>query len=260
MSRSGNHAIINWIIDQLNGRFCFLNCAEPKFNPFCTARPLGAGGKTYETNIPEFDLQQERQGDFSEKDYLLYSYEDCFLGTLNHTTFRNNRKKWVGRSEENKNLLILRDPFNLFASRIKSNLLLGHHTYGTKPISPLTLKRIYKQHAREFLGEKNYIANKKSVNFNNWASDAEYRKSIMNRLKIPFSDKGFKKVSKVAGGSSFDGVKLSGSANKMQVHSRWKEFASDDSYWELFDDELIRLTGKIFGEIPPLEYYCRHKN
>ncbi|MEX2574938.1 MAG: hypothetical protein WD317_11600 [Balneolaceae bacterium] len=259
MSRSGNHAVINWIINQLPGRYCFLNCAEPKHNPFATARPLSEGGKTYKTNIRSFDLKDEQQGKFSEKDYLLYSYEDSFLGSLNHPSFKKNRDRWVGRAAVLKTLLILRDPFNLFASRIKSNLLLGHYTYGTKPISLLALKRIYKQHAREFLGEKKNLKNRVPVNFNSWATNKTYRRSIMEQLDVPFSDKGFQKVSKVAGGSSFDGLELSEKANEMQLQSRWKEFAADERFWKLFDAELADVTRKIFGDIPPLRFYIKHK-
>jgi hypothetical protein len=40
MSRSGNHAIIDWVLSQARGRMCFLNCAEPGTNPFRSARPV----------------------------------------------------------------------------------------------------------------------------------------------------------------------------------------------------------------------------
>lgn len=260
MSRSGNHAVINWVLHQLNGSYCFLNCAEPKHNPFTTARPLTSDGKTYDTNIKSFDLEQEQQGNFADKDYLIYSYEDCFLGSVNHPIFKKNRDSWVGRAESKKNLLILRDPFNLFASRIKSNLLLGHYSHGAKPISPYTLKRIYKQHAKEFLGEKNYLKDKLPVNFNSWASSLQYRENITKQLEIPFSDKGFQKVSKAAGGSSFDGLKYSGKAKRMNLHGRWEEYAADERYWELFDDELVDFALNIFGEIPPVQFYKNRLN
>ncbi|MEX2404784.1 MAG: hypothetical protein WD625_11670 [Balneolales bacterium] len=259
LSRSGNHAIINWTINQLDGRYCFLNCAEPKYNPFETARPLGEGAKTYITNIPLFNPVKEQQGEFSKKDYLLYSHEDCFLGSLNHSMFRENRECWVGPAEVWKDLLVLRDPFNLFASRIKSGLIQGHYThYGVRPISTHTLKRIYKQHAREFLGEKRYLKNRVLINFNKWTADKEYRKAVAEKLRITFSDKGFKEVSEVAGGSSFDGIKLSGQANKMKLHNRWKEFASDESFWSLFDVELVELAREIFGDIPPVSYFYQN--
>lgn len=254
LSRSGNHAIINWIIEQINGSYCFLNCTEPKYNPFTSARPLNDEGITYTSNIPDFNLEQEQSGNFSKKDYLLYSHEDCFLGSVNHRLFQQNKQEWIGETENSKNILILRDPFNLFASRIKANLLLGHHTHGARPISFKILKKIYKQHAKEFLGKKNNLKNKVPINYNHWVQNEEYRKSIAEELKIPFSDKGFEQVSNVAGGSSFDGVELSGNANRMKLHDRWKNYEHDESYWELFDDELVDLASEIFGDIPPAQH------
>jgi len=255
MSRSGNHAIINWIISQLPGHYCFLNCAEPKQNPFTSARPLREWGESYRTNIPGFDLSREQRGQFSEKDYLLYSYEDCFLGGLNHPQFRKNRERWIGRSGEVNSLLILRDPFNLFASRIRAGLLLGHYTHGTKPISIYNLRRIWKQHAREFLGERRYLKRRVLVNFNRWTEEKAYRADIVARLGIPFTDRGFNQVSDVAGGSSFDGLRLMGRADQMDLQNRWRAYEHDERYWELFDDELVELTRKIFGEIAPVRYY-----
>lgn len=256
ISRSGNHAVVNWIINQLEGSYCFLNCTEPKHNPFITARPLDDNGIVYKTNIKDFALEKEQQGILSKKDFLIYNHEDCFLGSLNKKKLQETHQKWVGRSGTRKDVLILRDPFNVFASRIKAGLLRGHYTHhGAKPISLLTLKRIYKQHAREYLGEKNNLRNKVNVNFNFWTVDEAYRKEIATRLEIPFSDRGFKEVPQVAGGSSFDGIKFSGAADKMNVHSRWKQFAEDQDYRQMFDEELVELTRKIFGDIPPLKYF-----
>lgn len=259
LSRSGNHAIINWIINQLHGSYCFLNCTEPKHNPFFTARPLSENGKSYQTNILNFNLKKEQQHQFSEKDTLLYNHEDCFLGPFNTKKQQEEREKWVGASQEKKDILILRDPFNLFASRIKAGLIRGHYTHhGAKPISLLTLKRIYKQHAREFLKEKNYLKNKVCVSFNSWTTDEGYRRRFAEELGISFSDKGFREVSSVAGGSSFDGTRLSGNANKMELSNRWKKYALEEEYWALFDQELLELTQKIFGNIPPLQYAREH--
>lgn len=259
LSRSGNHAVINWIISQLQGSYCFLNCTEPKHNPFLTARPWNDKEEVFQTNISDFNLQKEQVGEFSEKNHLLYSHEDCFLGSLNKKSFLDNRKQWIGPSELQRDILIVRDPFNLFASRIKSGLILGHYTHhGTRPISTLTLKRIYKQHAGEFLGRRKAMKNKVGINFNVWASKKEYRWQIAEKLNIPFTDVGFTEVPGVAGGSSFDGTRLSGQAHKMNLNDRWKKFASDESFWELFDPEIVELSIEIFGETAPASYYREH--
>ena len=261
LSRSGNHAIINWIINQLNGRYCFLNCVEPKHNPFFTARPLNAKGEVFQTNIPGFNLPGEQSGVFSSKDYLLYNYEDCFLGMLNHPSFKTNRERWVGESLFTKDILIIRDTFNLFASRIKANLIVGHQTHhGVNPISTFALKRIYKQHAREFLGEKKNLKDKVLINYNRWFSDDEYRKEKADELGISFTDKGMEDVVACAGGSSFDGVRFSGNAKNMDLNSRWKKYASTDAYWDLFDDEIVDLNRQIFGDIGPLKYWEKRIN
>lgn len=232
-----------------------MNCAEPKMNPYVSARPLNEEGATFETNISDFSINDEQRGELTRKDYLLYSYEDIFLGPLNHKIFKENHDEWLGMSKSFQNVLILRDPFNLFASRMKSGLMWGHYTHhGARPISTKTLIRIYKQHAREFLGEKNLVKRKVQVNYNSWNSSREYRKKVAEKLEIPFSDNGFEEVTGVAGGSSFDGVALSGKASSMKLNSRWKEFSEDEDYWQLFDDELVELTIRIFGEIPAVKY------
>ncbi|UJH92461.1 hypothetical protein LZ575_08175 [Antarcticibacterium sp. 1MA-6-2] len=256
LSRSGNHGVINWIINQLEGRYCFLNCTEPKHNPFSTVRPLNADGDVYRTNIRDFNLDQEKTGKFSSKDFLLYNHEDCFLGPLNGKFFQQKKTEWTGESKERKDILLLRDPYNLFASRLKSGLIRGHYTHhGSKPISLLTLQRLYKQHAREFLGEKNYLKNKILINFNLWARSRDYREKLAIELGIPFTDKGFKEVTEVAGGSSFDGTKFSGMAHKMDVNDRWKKYAADPEFQDLFDPEINELATRIFGEIEPVKHF-----
>lgn len=256
LSRSGNHAIINWVIKQLNGSYCFLNCTEPKRNPYYTARPLNESGKVLETNLENFNLAAEQNGNFDKKNYLLYSHEDCFLGPLQHKVFKNDHDSWVGKTQKFNDVLILRDPFNLFASRIKSGFIDGDHTPPkAQQVSTLTLKRIYKQHARAFIGEKNLLKNKVTINYNRWAASPEYRREVAKHLQILFTDRGFEEVAQVAGGSSFDGIQLSGNASAMKLNSRWEQYAEKEEFWELFDDELVELSSRIFGNIAPVEYY-----
>lgn len=256
LSRSGNHAVINWLLGQIEGDYCFLNCAEPKTNPFDTCRPFNAEGDRLETNINHFNIYDETAGNHSSKEYLMYSYEDCFLGTLNHSTFIKNRIRWTGKSGKKRDVLIVRDAFNLFASRIRSGLLLGHETHhGVKGISIHALKTMYKQHLREFLGSRDNLKGKVCISYNQWVKDKDYRCLIADRLDLNFNDSGIYRVSECAGGSSFDGRGFLREPHNMKVEDRWKHYIDSEEYWSLFDDEIADYVYKAFGDMEPLKYY-----
>lgn len=259
MSRSGNHAIINWLVQQLQGKYCFLNCAEPRTNPFTSARPLHEN-TSYQVNYSNFNLEEEKQGSFTQKDYLIHSYEDSFLSMLHNKGFEENHDSYLGHSYKRVDILILRDPFNLFASRIRSGIHGRQKGLADKAVTPLTARRIWKQHAREALGEKKHLKNNKIVIlYNLWASSQQYRKEIAEALNLNFTDSGFHEVSKVAGGSSFDGLKYKSNASGMQVLDRWKHYIDDPEYKVIFDEELIALSHKVFGYVPDEELLLKIK-
>ena len=251
ISRSGNHAVINWILAHIREKnFCFLNCTEPKFNPFESCRPLGPEEKGWYTNISNLNFNQEVKGNFVWKDYLLFSHEDTFLGPLVHPKFLEKREQWVGRARSKKDILIIRDPFNLFASRRKAGFFLdqGNHS-GHKPMSVNSVRRIYKQHAKEVLGKSNFLKEKIVINFNLWVRSQDYRSTIVKKLGLKnHTDEGMREVSHVAGGSSFDGTSIPARELHRRLEERWKEYAGESDFREIFDEELIDLTIQIFGE------------
>ena len=245
VSRSGNHCIINWIMGQIDGRACFLNCAEGKTNPFRTARPLETG-RPFRVNYPDFDLHAERRGAFSPKDWLLHSYEDSFLGYVCGEPFEANHDRFVGASARRFDVLVLRDPFNLFASR--------RRLWADERVA--VVARVWRQHAREFLGVRRYLnQNRVLVNYNAWVTSRDYRRTLAERLRLTFSDAGVDAVARCGGGSSFDGVRFDGRARRMPVFERWRAFAADPRYRAIFDPETVDLTRRIFGEIPGTEQW-----
>lgn len=240
MSRSGNHAIINWLLAQTGGRTCFLNCVEPKNNPFCWPRITGSG-LAYAVNYAGFDLERERGGELSPKDHLIYSHEDCFLGSLRDGPWEAFHDEWVGASAARRDILILRDPFNLFASRRKQGI----------GVSPRRAMQIWKQHAREFLGERRVLPRRPvPVSYNHWVRSRDYRRRLAETLGLRFTDARFDEVADTAGGSSFDGLRYRRRASQMKVFDRWRAFADEDDYRRLFDDEAVRLAEAIFGPHP----------
>lgn len=241
MSRSGNHAIIDWILAQSPGATCFLNCAEPGTNPFRTRRPLDARGIGHRTTIAGFDPEAEAARRWSPKDLLLHSYEDTFLGPFGRGDAEAAHEANVGRSSRRIDVLVLRDPYNLFASRRASG-------YGG--VRPATAVRIWCQHAREFLGERRHLANERvMVSFNRWATEPIYRSALAGALGLQHDADAGRSVARCAGGSSFDGTAFDGRAGEMRVLERWRTAGDDPRYHALFTPPLVTLSRRIFGDV-----------
>lgn len=244
LSRSGNHAVAEWILAQAPGRTCYLNCAEGKTNPFATCRPLG-DGQPARASWPGFDLSAEAAGVLSRKDLLLHSYEDSFLAHALGDVFEDNHDAWVGPSRRRLDVVVLRDPFNLFASRRAAG----------SDLSPVVARRMWMQHARAHLSP---LWTRKPrpplvpVSYNRWATSRDYRRALAERLGLPFSDAGVERVADCHGGSSFDGLAYDGRASTMPVLDRWRAYADDARYRALFDDRLRDLSVTLFGAAPPL--------
>ena len=239
MSRSGNHAITGWIFRQAAGRKILLNCAEGKTNPFFSCRPMGADHGW--ASDPPVDIEAERNGRFSCKDVFIHTYEDSWLGHAFSNELRARREAWIGPSRRRIELVILRDPFNLFASRLRMGCAL----------SEKVALRMWKQHARVALaGGTAEGAERKAVLYNRWVSDRTYRRDLTGCLGLPFTDDGFHSVSGCGGGSSFDGVSFDGEAGAMRTDRRWRDYIADRRYRDIFDRELFEISEPLFGPAP----------
>ena len=228
LKRSGNHAFINWCKSQQIGTFIHLNniplyenpyryfhfVANSKDSKLKLAKEYILNQKFYKSC--SYILEEEAKGNFSRKNCLIYSYEDRNLKRITSPFILNAHDFYFGSTVQKYDLLLLRDPFNMLASRLKSNLL------------PLKLVKnpiveLWIAYAKEYLGETQHLTNNKVVvNYNQWVTDFDYRKNIARQLKIDFLDKGLRDVPNFGGGSSFDKVDFSGKANEMKVFERWK--------------------------------------
>ena len=239
MSRSGNHAIINWILAQSPGRTCFLNCAEPGRNPFVSARPRTPELPGWRASYPGFEIEAERAGRLSRKDLLIHSYEDTFLGPFKKPENEDRHDAVVGRSARRVDLLVLRDPRNLFASRLASG-------YGW--LEDELVARVWSQHAREFLGlRRNLRQERLRVSYNEWVTSADYRRELASTLELEFDDRAAHKVPAAAGGSSFDGTAYDGRAEEMPVLRRWHDFLGDRRFHRLLTPAVLELSERVFG-------------
>lgn len=238
LSRSGNHAILQWLIAQLPGAYTFLNCAEGQHNPYATVRPMD-DGCCHRTNIRGYDFQAEAAGRFTPKDTLIFSHEDSFLRRACSDVFERHHDEWVGRSAQRFDILILRDPYNLFASRLRNP---------TGLVRPRSAMRIWKQHARQAInGGRMLRHNPVIIAYNRWFRDENYRRHIAEQLGLDFTDAGRLEVAACNGGSSFDGMTYRHHADRMRVLQRWEHYVGDRRYTALFDDDVVNLARRVFG-------------
>jgi hypothetical protein len=239
MSRSGNHAIINWILSQSPGRTCFLNCAEPGHNPFWSARPRTPELPAWRAPYPGFEIGVEREGRLTRKDLLVHSYEDTFLGPFKKPENEERHDEWLGRSRRRVDLLVLRDPRNLFASRLASG-------YGW--LDDDLVARVWSQHAREFLGQRRNLRQERlALSYNRWVASPAYRRRVAERLGLEFDDRAAHSVPAAAGGSSFDGTAYDGRAEEMPVLARWHRFAAEPRFQRMLTPSVLELSDRVFG-------------
>ncbi|MGB7058217.1 MAG: hypothetical protein WBD58_10980 [Geitlerinemataceae cyanobacterium] len=251
LKRTGNHAILKWVKSQETGVVEHLNNVKPNENPF---------RDKYEhlrDRYPEHQgvidrLYQQSKGKLIKKDCFIYSYEDWKLSKIATINFEIKHDLYVGKSLERYDVLILRDPFNLIASRLKYDRRLMKITK-----TPIVDRWV--EYAREFLGETQYLKHHKiCINYNRWFQDVEYRQHLADRLKLKFTDARIDRMSYHGGGSSFEGRKLDGNATQLDVINRWQHFKDDPIYQQLVDDDrLWHYCERIFDRIPNIDVLRR---
>ncbi|MFW6172381.1 MAG: hypothetical protein ACOC5T_01365 [Elusimicrobiota bacterium] len=235
LARSGNHALIYWIINQItninNGDFFARGRTEVNENPMIIPRLIpNPYPKVY-------------------RKLLIYNYEDKRIEDIFSKYFVKNRKKWVGNSKEVYNVILLRDPFNHFASRLKIQSKLKKNKIKRAKKNYKAAIKLWINHAKEFLGETQYISNDKiCINYNQWFISEKYRKSICDKMHMEFNDRGKNLVPPHGLGSSFDGMSYDGKASQMNVLKRYKKFTNNNFYRSTFTKELLYYAFKIYDK------------
>jgi hypothetical protein len=214
MKRSGHHAIIEWLMKRIPYKVTFKNCIA-QFKP-----------------IPnDFDQIANKNSDSLIR---IANYEDPDLSEYS----QHSRDVNVQR------ILVLRDPYNLMASRknVDSSAI---HMKGERYVSLTESIYLWKQHAKEALSPK-YIY-PYTILFNQWFSDSSYRFQICKDLGLMLNDNPLKNVPTYGGGSSFDGCSFMGKAQEMNVLNRFQKYINDKKFMKLFDEECTELNKKLFN-------------
>jgi hypothetical protein len=209
MKRSGNHAVLDWILAHYTGWIHYNNAI------------FRENGIVETTQIQSHNSCNNSIVSFED------IVEDRFLAIK---------------------VLLLRDPFNMFASRFKQvRDFIKNGQFTCLDLLSCNAIDLWKNYAKLYL-EGDYI----EVNFNFWFKDQKYRENLSLRLGFnQFNDCGFgsKKGWKYSGGSSF---------KSPNVLNSWKNFSEDEEFLSFFDEEMVELSNQIFqfkiNVKPNLEY------
>lgn len=220
MQRSGIHAVAEWIrmslADQHGYSFQFDN-AIPMDKP------------------NEFAKYLPPKGDLAEPFLWMVEHEDInfidmpVLNPKLHTNF------------EYADVLVIRDVFNTMASRRKMNANL----FSRRAV------QLWKQYAAEALNGTDFLGpNKIVVAFNKWhdsrwSENTAFITAVGDRFGI---SGGGVLLDKLSVGSSFEPPTTL--AKDLKVFDRWQTYADDPAFWAVFDQQVLALNTKLFGENP----------
>ena len=272
LQRSGHHAVLEWMLAGLEGPWVFLNHVEPGRNPFevggCDrerSRAVDGRGEAV-----EIDWEAGAGGSHPERRWLVYNLEDRSFaegmvgegaiggwlwgegGLPDASSPTPQRRREEERVEPRRvEVLILRDPFNNLASKLK-----WFEGRGVEPDAAAFAGYVdlWKEQAREALGRTRQLAGPTVVLlYNCWFTDAAYRRERASALGLRAEVGASQRVARygpVAEGESFDGLHYDGRAGEMKVLERWRRFSGDAFYRSLFrDEELLDLSRALFGEM-----------
>lgn len=233
MKRSGNHAIIKWIMS--GGNFYFINNAAPVVRELAHAGHYAFPFSTGEL-MRKHSLRKFLRSGFKPTSTII-SFEDWPIS-----------KNLLDTQNNCKNILILRNPENLFASRIKKSFKIDHIAYPNRYNN--VMKRsisIWEEHAAEFLSDTMYLDNCTCIYFDRWLTDNDYRCELANNLGIPNSDMPDAR-SKEGGYSSFDGsLKVSEIGRKELLMRANKLSVTEKALFEevMLNSNMVNLNQRI---------------
>jgi len=215
MRRSGIHAVVDWLLSGIDAPHVVLNNVRlDRINP-----------KDDNTTFSD-DYQDSTNPD----EHIVAVFEDKRLPVIEKCPLVQRIAAGVDTVQK---LLIIRDPYNLTASRLQRT------RRGARDTRPGRVASLWPTHAQ---AEKEWTR----CVYNLWFTDDKYRQELADKLELPSCPPYPEHVAKAGRGSSFDGLKFDGNAASMAVLDRWRAFADDPEYRRIVDrPELAELSESI---------------
>lgn len=234
VQRSGNHAIINWIMSQYDPAKTFFysgcNVDIPSLNSWARLEHDGVMVRGNERGAQKAQLLLSKA---KHCDVILVSYEnEDVLFFLRGEEVDKNITPFI-ESNSTLNIFIIREFLNWLASTyVLVSKLPGH-----QPGSGLWYQTIEKRIAQwsdtarvGMLLSQDPPQDTVCVYYDTWMSDGDYRGRLLETFGVLNGDTSLPRVKNYGGGSSFDGMKYKNAPEKMNTISRWEQFAEDEHY------------------------------
>lgn len=229
MQRSGHHAIIFWLLENMGG-----------FNRNMNTNVYWNENKAIyyynDCNHVPYILSNTYKK-------LILSFEDIDLSNNYYNYIHNQKKLNLIPNDGDKKIIIIRDFYNMLASRYKKfSPNYGFNKYYLLDIDDIIL--LWKHEAREILENKNIIG----ILYNKWIIDKNYRNEIGDKLGIKNIFDKIDYVPIMGNGSSF--CKLNLENNKINYLERFKKvkFPEDILIKIKNDKELFQLNNQLFDK------------
>ena len=233
MRRSGNHAIINWIMRNApGGNGIFLNDCRVGGDPVSSSQGVSVFENAAEADIGGLRRKLRRAG---EAPFAVISYED---------RMPPDAPKPLYAAPETL-VVIYRSFLHWSASLLRK--IQGNEGYG-----PLDRARIM---GRAVCTYGDMLARIDADDivplcYDDWTQDAAYRKAALGRLGLPGEDLGLGAVQRYGGGSSFQGK--TAEASDLATTQRAAAMADDHEYQMLLwtaarDDTFMARLSKAFS-------------
>jgi hypothetical protein len=180
------------------------------------------------------NLKNQITEDHNEANLKIYSFESRLI------------KDFINNNPKITNTIIIRNPYNNYASCLEYVKNGGKSQTILKMIDVKYFKYIWSQLAKEFLNETNFANNKICIKYDKFILDSEYRCNISKKLELNPDIDILKKshnynnnVNEWRWGSSFKNTKTN-------FHNRYLDHINNPEMQKLINDpEIIQLWTQI---------------
>lgn len=215
--RSGNHLISDWLLNQYQ---------HPRFQAMNVQLDFFYFLENYETTCSSYNC-------------ALFGIEEHPISAVNAAYSKN--------AQTLLKVVLLRDPYNLFASRIKHYRILEAPFFNARFVT-----YNWVEYAKYFLDPPDDVI---CISYNHFTADVHYRQQILNKLGVQLNNEDDQKYmnrvdSSISGGSSFNGRDFDGMGGQMNTRGRWEYYKDNARYKSLFTDEIKELSKEIFDFNP----------